>query len=539
VPWGVLSAFYDDITGEYCNALGEYFLGWGIGGFDGHSYLPIAQTNNGWNSIIHVSNIDASSPAAARVSLIFYAADQQGWASSSWNGIVFDHFLDPGESWVLNMLEEGFPEEWIGSVKILSDYGVVANGSRVKPETDMLLTNTAAPSLLAITSIDGHDVPAGSVPSELLSLESGHGSGGIGIPGLFQMYGPLVFKEYNGWNTGIWVVNIAEVQNTVTISFYGPTGNMIHQDTLTISAQGMELIFVPSDPKLEHDRGFVGSVVATSPLPFHIAVDQVKYTSGEAMSYIATAAGAQAPQFKKRRGDNFTFSAVDRLEHLSALAPSLAMPLIQKGSPITGLGDTSGVQLFNIHGSESVKSDIQFYHHTGTLAQPTMAGPVSLELDPFQNMTLYTMTYNSMLQNFNGSLVVTPTGGKGAIVGVSNNVNYEVQNDGSVAFNMVNTWGQFRFGLSQTQLFDDSIELLPKEETLSAGDEHTVTATVRDQFGKPLLGVYMNFSVDFDGTPFPTWGDGLTDINGEVDFSFTNDTPGAVNVITARCRARF
>ncbi len=37
----------------------------------------------------------------------------------------------------------------------------------------------------------------------------------------YEMNGPLVFRDYNGWNTGISIVNISEQTNDVDIQFFG------------------------------------------------------------------------------------------------------------------------------------------------------------------------------------------------------------------------------------------------------------------------------------------------------------------------------
>jgi len=61
--------------------------------------------------------------------------------------------------------------------------------------------------------------------------------------------------------------------------------------------------------------------------------------------------------------------------------------------------------------------------------------------------------------------------------------------------------------------------------------DHTVTATVLDQFGDPSVGVDVHFDVTGDGVPAPTTGDDVTDAAGEATFTFTN-TEAATNSIT-------
>jgi Ca2+-binding RTX toxin-like protein len=68
--------------------------------------------------------------------------------------------------------------------------------------------------------------------------------------------------------------------------------------------------------------------------------------------------------------------------------------------------------------------------------------------------------------------------------------------------------------------------------TNTVGDDHTVTATVEDEFGNPVVGEDVHFAVTGAGTPVPASGDAVTDASGEADFTFTNETPGD-NTITA------
>jgi hypothetical protein len=524
IPWGQNSTFCQNIAGDDgCNNVGAFTHGEPEGGFDGHSYLPIVQTNDNWNSVIHVSNIDASSPSAAAVTLKFFATDQQGVFSSENHGIEFTEYLDPGETWTFDLNEQNFPENWVGSVWIISDYSMATSVNRVKAETDMVVTNTAAPNIEAITAIDGlgpWNVPqvqtevANDSEESLASFQQVNEVGNAN--GRYEMYGPLVFRNYNGWNTGISVVNISNQTNDVDIQFFGTGGGAsIFQDSLTISPMGQDFVYIPNDPALNGDSSFVGSVLLSSDAPFHAAIDQIKYGSGEAVSYIATAAGAEF-----MGGPNAPYQE------------SLSLPLVQKGSTVTGLGDISGIQLFNASPNYPIKVQVEFFNSSGNLSQPTANSPLNVTLLPHQNTTLYTMNFTGMLPNFTGSAVITPIEGGGRVVGVSNNVNYDVQGDGAVAFNMVNSLGQFRFHQSQTQPELRSIEL-EEDGVEIAGNEYTVTATAYDQWDQPLPNVDVTFQVGPGGDPDPTSGSGTTDVNGQTTFTFTNNEGDVSNTVTA------
>ncbi|HEX7101521.1 MAG TPA: DUF4815 domain-containing protein [Nitrolancea sp.] len=448
VPWGPGSAVCHDIwNGSDCYNAGGYIVGFpDMGAFDGHSYLPIVQTNSGWNSVIHITNVDPSSPDFASVTITLYTAAGQGAFGPSMGS--FTALLNQGDSATIDLSKDmGIPDGWVGSAWITSDYGVVANVNRQKPATDMALTNTAAPSLLATTSCSAASSDDCPPPFTINSVQSS-GSG------MFQMVAPLILKAYNGWNSGINIANISELTNTVTVTWVGPTGNVVGSDSVTIPAKAMEYIYTPNTQDLGLNSGFVGAAVLTSLLPFHAAIDEVKYSGtgqdvGQAMSYIATDAGASAAWCAA--DSSFPFCDWNKYRVLKPYGawPSLNVPLIQKGSPLTGLGDTSGINLFNSSASASTTDWISFYQPSGALAAPTLNAPYEITLGALNTATIYTMDFSEMSAGFQGSAQIVPVSGAGVIFGVSNNVNYDVAGDGSAAFNAVNAWGQFRLYCSQ------------------------------------------------------------------------------------------
>ena len=77
-----------------------------------------------------------------------------------------------------------------------------------------------------------------------------------------------------------------------------------------------------------------------------------------------------------------------------------------------------------------------------------------------------------------------------------------------------------------------AIALEPATDTNPVGSNHTVTATVEDEFGNPVAGEDVHFAVTGGGTPVPASGDDDTDVIGEATFTFTNGT-ASLNTITA------
>ncbi|CCF83372.1 DUF4815 domain-containing protein [Nitrolancea hollandica] len=465
VAWGPASSFCHDLYDNKCNNTGDYIEGQGNGfAFDGISYLPIVQTNNGWNSILHITNIDASSPDYAAVTVRFYRSGNETVAGDDtyvWNGNI-----NKGSTGIIDIKKDvGIPDEWVGSAEITSDYGLVTNVSRVKNATDMLMTNTAAPSMFATTSVSS-------------------------VSNQWQMYAPLVFKHYNGWNTGINIVNLSEATNTISLQFHGPDNNVMSGGTVTLAPKATKYIYIPNTGDAGQSDGFHGAgvLVSNSNLPFHAAIDEVKYTGrgndvGQAMSYLATRAAAR------------WWDGILQGRTPDGNVPSLSLPLVQKGSQSTGKGDTSGIDLFNADAEWSVTANVWFYNPSGTLSTVSVNAPLQVTLGPLNTATIYTMNaggdvigLGNMENGFRGSALIRPqlpflnpnnqvcvegidTGtmqdcgldgginvnlGIGTLVGVSNNVNYDVKGDGSAVYNLYNSWGQFRYFCAQDSAGADS-----------------------------------------------------------------------------------
>jgi hypothetical protein len=157
--------------------------------------------------------------------------------------------------------------------------------------------------------------------------------------------------------------------------------------------------------------GGFGHALVTSNRPVLVAVDSVKYTGidqdvGQALGYLAQSGTPGVGQ--------------------------LYMPLFQKQGQLSGGNDNSGVALFNA-GGVSASVQIDFYDSSGARVAPTLAGPITVTIPAFGGFIAYAPSYGEMPGGFQGSVVVSAIG---SVAGVSNNVNYDVQFDGSAAYNM-------------------------------------------------------------------------------------------------------
>ncbi|MGB3952168.1 MAG: Ig-like domain-containing protein [Solirubrobacterales bacterium] len=69
------------------------------------------------------------------------------------------------------------------------------------------------------------------------------------------------------------------------------------------------------------------------------------------------------------------------------------------------------------------------------------------------------------------------------------------------------------------------ITLSPASATNPIGQNHTVTATVKDAVGDPIVGRTVNFEI-FAGPNAAKTGSGITDANGQAVFTYTSSAPG-------------
>jgi hypothetical protein len=279
-----------------------------------------------------------------------------------------------GETASFNLAELGVPDGWVGYAQLNAATPIAAIAERVKTETHMMIINTSRRSQ----------------------------------PETSEQFAPLIFRDWFDWNTGISLVNLVPLENAITIRYYAPDGSEVHFDQLVLQPNAMDFRHFPAG---EGGVSFVGSAVVESMFPIHGVVDEVKYLgdfgdTGHAMSYMIEPDYARGGQ-------------------------KLTMPLYQKGDPHSG--DSSGIQVFNPTNASVSFSAIA--HAADGTSYPLFGAPVALE--PKAGMTIYSLDLPELSHGFNGSVTISLSGVQGGLVGVSNNVNYDVEYDGSASFNMV------------------------------------------------------------------------------------------------------
>lgn len=368
-----------------------------IGFFEAH-YLPIVQTNCGpggcWDTRLTVTNFRVDSNAA--VTIRFFPADDG--SGSLQTGFQLQALLDPAESWHVT-LSDWVPEGWVGSAHILNDDAIGVIADRFKAGTDMWLTNI------------------GSNQSAEFDLQD---TIAFGQP--FVLFAPAVYLDYNGWNTGISVANLADTDNNINVQYYVNSGNAPSVQTQRLAAHGMTYFYNPSSPSEDGtgqdpvmDR--LAGAVILSDYPVAAAVDAVKYFGndanvGQAMSYNATA----------------------------NLVAQQAMPLVQKGNPATGMGATSGLNLLNPNVANNTIV-VEWLNQSGF--QADNFGVTTVVVPPAAIGFAYTMFQHNIPNGYYGSAIATSLNELPFSM-TSANVDYQVQGDGSTIWNGYNPCGLFR-----------------------------------------------------------------------------------------------
>src|SRR5690606_17948946 len=202
--------------------------------------------------------------------------------------LLAGQMLKPGESVTIDLRQDaGFPEGEVGSVWVDATHAVVAAAFRMKPATGMMLTTVAQPR-------------AGGVTATVT-------------------FGPLVFRDYNGWNTGINIANLSDRDNRVTVTYYNYAGNVVASDTVTIPARAMEYVYTPASGNFGIGENQITAVRIAGTAPLAAAIDEVKYLGGQGEGHAMSYAAGRSLQGTVRIPGDFTELDSGRFYYLTKL----------------------------------------------------------------------------------------------------------------------------------------------------------------------------------------------------------------------------
>ncbi|MFW6074490.1 MAG: hypothetical protein ACOC9Y_02780 [Chloroflexota bacterium] len=338
-------------------------------------FLPIVQTNSGWNSFIRIANLQVS--GAADVTIRLYSDDNPLGADGEL--LEIERKISVGSTDLVDVLGELHIQEWVGFAEIEADGAIGVFTTRSKPSTDMAITNVAS---------------AAGQPSE---------------EGRYVLGAPLLFTAYNGWNTGINLANISDQDAEVRIRYYESAGSMIREEQIELRPHSMDYIYTPNDVEEEE---FVGSASIESNVPIIAAVDEVKYRTGDGLSYVASMLGQQRA----------------------------AIPITFREDPDEGRHDNSGINIHNLNPDAGQTVQIRLLDSSGN---SILEDPVTLTMPAGGNNFIYLPELDDIEPGTVATALITSEEPAG-FVALSNNVNYSVPGDGAVTFSASGENGYYR-----------------------------------------------------------------------------------------------
>ena len=202
---------------------------------DDQHILPIVQNNTGWQTEIRLASFGDEGSNTNYTIELFGTGDGAGDDSFSTSGTFHSGEVRHYSISDLVDVDEG----WVGSAYITANAPVGAVAERYKNETDMLLTNVSRPVEQPFV-VDNSETGNGSVDRQAeaagpeLIYADNH-----------RAIAPLVFQEYNFWNTGISVANTSDSPNDVQIRFITPAGNQVGSEAFRIPPRGMKYLYLP------------------------------------------------------------------------------------------------------------------------------------------------------------------------------------------------------------------------------------------------------------------------------------------------------
>lgn len=338
-------------------------------------FLPIVQTNHHWNTIVRIANFHESDPVTATVR--FYPAGNRLGSE----GVVRTiNVTIPAAGHVgIDVLAEIGQHDWVGYASVVSSGQVGVLAHRSKPMTEMALTNVAVAADLSFSAT------------------------------VKPMSAPLLFAGYNGWNTGVNLANVSDRTASVTIRYFESGGGFVREETLTIQPRSMEYIYTPHTVS---QTEFVGNATITSTAPVVVAIDEVKYETVEAMSYLASPVGQV----------------------------SAVLPLVFREDSQANRNDNSGINIANLNPNAEQQISIVLYSDVG---DPLLAEPIRVTLPAGGSDYVYLPFIDGIPPGTAASARISSSDPFG-FVAVSNNVNYAVGGDGSVVYGASSDRGMYR-----------------------------------------------------------------------------------------------
>ncbi|MCS7256962.1 MAG: hypothetical protein RMJ05_11265 [Thermomicrobium sp.] len=204
-------------------------------------FFPLVQTNNGWTTVLHITNFRTPEEGSCTITVILTGQDdpqrRQRWSST----------IEPGQTLHLDV-QELVGTEWIGWAALQTDDEctdkLAAFADRLKARHPW-----GSPANLAITN---------------------EPSGGQWSPWI-----PLVYQGHYQWNSGITVTNVDDFPKNFSVTFYTREGQVARSESHLLPPYGMAILYYPATDDI--GLGGLGSARISSNGGIIVAADAVRY----------------------------------------------------------------------------------------------------------------------------------------------------------------------------------------------------------------------------------------------------------------------
>jgi hypothetical protein len=399
-------------------------------------------TENKWSSLITSVNVGAAAPVVFE----FWSIDSvRGDARSCRQGCIITRYTQPGGQVTLNLGDEADPD-----IGFLGDGTFLVNVTGGGGQANQ---GGVLPYWVAQPQPGGHVTRAIHVST--VGKMATSTSGGLPLLGesgatvrppvnehTGEMYAPVLFKNYNGWNSGMVLAGVMTTggrSTDVTVSFFSEGGDFIGSLTDRIARGNHLIIYLPAVQFIPDGfRGIaviqgVGGGSAADPGIVGIGIagwaNHVHYDRNHAIAYDLIGRAAAA----------IRTDAIGELPCVAAGFTNCAWAAdVEKTGAVTaegGAGRNTGIRLYNpdanLTGAPALVN-VTYIDRSGRIWADANE---QVRVAPNQTATVFPLYNNRLPGVFRGTARITAIGND--VIAIANTVDYSVMGrDASGAYNV-------------------------------------------------------------------------------------------------------
>jgi hypothetical protein len=410
-------------------------------------FMPLVYKNWGgtehkWSSLLVDVNVGLPAPVVFE----FWSNDTvRGEARSCRQGCVITRYAQPGGMVMLNLDDETDPD-----IAMLPNgtFTVMVTGGGGHPNQGGTLAYWVQQPLpgghvLRALHVTATGKMATSTSGNLQQLgESAAGSRSPWVDNAGESYGPVLFKNYNGWNSGIVVsgtMTSGSRSTDVSISFFTEGGDFVGSLNDRVSRTSNMMIYLPAVQFIPDGyRGFArihATAGGSSDFPGILGIgisawaNHVHYERNHAMAY----------DFIGRASADLRTDAVGELPCVSAGFTSCAwvadMEKTVASTEEGNAGRNTGIRLLNVDPNLTgapARVTVIYIDRSGVIWADANE---QFTIAPNQTVTVFPLYNNRLPGVFRGTARIISVGNN--VVGIANTVDYSVMGrDASGGYNL-------------------------------------------------------------------------------------------------------